>query len=261
MNSKVLYFIFFALLFTIGADAQEEIDTTLTPKKPVIFRDKNEKSLRIRKLAGEYRLRSNGWSIGATYVISDKKNNTKNKESFTEYHIGFGYTRTPEESKSLTIDEKFVKYGKINALYPLELTIGKRHKIGRKAVHKGVQIFYQYRGGIILGLMAPYSIETVYGTMDKYTDNNKFAYEQLDGIRSSKGSFKNIGLNNLVPGFIVEGNFIFDYQIRKNLTISPIVGMSFAYYTSSIPLMFTGNSGPLFAEVHLGVEIGRYKLK
>ncbi len=261
LKAKLIYLSILSLFCAQGALAQDDIDTTLTPKKPVIFRDKKNHDLKYRRTVGAYQLRSNGWSIGGNYIISDKKNDAPNYTSFTVYHVSIGFTRSAKEGAVVSPFGETVKYGKINSLYPIELSIGKRKSIARAAVHKGVEIQWEYRGGLILGWLLPYRINTAYGEIEEYNPATRFAYEDFDNIYIGVGSFRGLRFQNFTPGFIVESNILFNYALRKRLLVSPSVGASLSYYTQSIPLLFTESSGPLFVEIHVGVELGKFKIK
>ncbi len=260
-KAKILKICVIALLMAAGATAQVETDTSFSPKKPVIFRDKKNRNQKYRKTVGEYKLRSNGWSIGGDFIISDKKNKAPHYQSFTVYHISLGFTRSKNEARVTSYYGDFVKYGKINSLYPIELSVGKRKRLGREAVHQGVEVQWEYRGGLLLGWMLPYQITTAYGDMAEYTASTRIAYEDFDNIYAGLGSFRDLNFNSFTPGFIVESNLVFNYQIRKRLILSPVIGASLSYYTKSIPLMFEEDSGPMFLEIHLGVELGKFKIK
>ncbi len=261
MKAKILYFIIVSLLSAGVTLAQEEIDTTITPKKPVIFRDKKNKNLRYRKWVGEYKIRTNGWSLGVSYVLSDKKNKVPNYTSFTIFHVGLGYTRAAKEGKSPGLEGRDIKYGKINALYPIELSVGKRKNLGRKAVHNGVEVQWEYRGGLVLGWILPYQISTAYGEIESYNSSTSFAYQDYYNIYGGLGSFRNLSFDNIAIGGIVETNVLFNYDIRKRLILTPLIGGSLSFYTESIPLLWMQKSGPLFAEMHIGVEISRAKIR
>ncbi len=246
---------------TLCSDAQTETDTGFVAKRPVVFRDKKKKDLRFSKWAFEYKLRTNGWNVGLNYVYSDKKNKDNVFKSLTIFNLGLGYVRAGREAKTTSFTGGGVKFGKINALYPIELSVGKRRSIGRRAVHEGVGVQWEYKAGLLIGWLLPYQLETAYGNIPEYNSATAIAYEDFYSIYRGLGSFRNLDFSTIYPGLRLETNVIFNYIIRKRYHLTPIIGASLSFFTKSVPIMFTEPSGPLFFDMHVGVEIGRFKIK
>ncbi len=259
MKAKLLYFIILALGSQTLVMGQPETDTTLEAKKPVIFRDKKNRNQRHIKWAVEYKLRDNGWSIGLDHVRSDKKAKKNKDANHTVFHLGIGYIRGPREGKTNSVSYEKVKFGKINALYPIELSVGKRKPIGREAVYEGVGVEWEYKAGVLLGWVLPYQIRTAYGDIEEFTPATAPIYTEYESIYAGLGSFRELSFSNIQPGVRLESNIIFNYKIRKSYIISPSIGLTASFFTKQIPIMLGDESGPLFLDIHIGVEFGKFK--
>lgn len=262
MKAKLIYIIF---LLGLGGvvNAQDDVDTGLVAKRPVIFRDKKADKAKSSIVTFDMKLKSNGWRAGINIIQSDKSN--KKYRSFTEYRIGFGITKHPSEvlvSTGYATQQGipgYVKFGKINSLYPIEFGMGKVREIGRRAVHDGVEIHWEYHAGLLLGWLLPYQISTLFGPITDYNANTSVYYKDMEQIVQGLGSFRNPTFKAIIPGGRVESNVVIVLFPKKRLVNTISLGASADFFTKPIPLFWTEDSGPFFVQLHAGFGIGKYK--
>ncbi len=249
-----------------GQEKELEIDS-LTPKKPVVFREKKKGEASIQIYNFHTQIKTNGWNIGLS--LAKSMPDFASNRTYHYFYIGIGNIRHPKEYSQQTSAGSatpsgvppFVKYGKANSLFPVELSYGRRKVIGREAVHSGVEVCWEYRAGLLAGAIVPYPISTVFGEISEYNSSTSIYYQNMDIIMGSRGAFSQFSFDDVAFGLRAQSNITFSYLVRKRLLATVFVGASAEFYTKSIPLFWTGNSGPLFADVHAGIEIGKKIIK
>ncbi len=265
--SLIRKFILILLLFSAlrqnsNAQTEDVIIDSLTPKKPVVFRDKKSGEARIRIFSLSTQVKSNGWNIGLS--LAKSMPDFTSRRMYHYFYVGIGNIRHPKEFSQTTLLSggvgsavPIVKYGKANTLYPIEFSYGRRKIIGRKAVYDGVEVSWEYRAGILAAAIVPYPVSTIFGDVTEYNSNTAIFYQDLNSITGSNGSLSNFSFDNMAYGLRAQSNIAFSYNVRKRLVATVLLGASIEFYSKSIPLFWTGDSGPVFADIHAGIEIGK----
>jgi hypothetical protein len=155
-------------------------------------------------------------------------------------------------------------YGKINNFYQFKLGYGKQYVLGQKGNKNGVAVLGIFQGGLSLGLLKPYYINTANGTI-KYSEADSAAFLNV-GSNSSAGFLKGWGELKIRPGAYIKTALRFDIG-RFNESVNAIeIGMSLDAYAQKIDIMAPVTNdrmavGPqrFFFQGHIALVFGRRK--
>lgn len=228
-----------AFVFMFGNHLFAQINPNeFQEEKPVLLR--NEGSFGIV-------IHSSGWGLEGKRAYQQ----TYNKKWLLETQIvGMKH---PKEIKTINTrfeNPKSFIYGKMNTLTIWRLAAGRQHIIFGKADRTGVEVRFNYLGGLSVGFAKP-----VYLLIDRsssFEPNGRLVEEKYDPENVYQNNIDNIagrasftrGLDELklYPGLFTKAGFNFEYAPFHEDIKSLEVGAALDIYAKEIPMMaFTSN--------------------
>lgn len=223
-------------IFSLSVLGQGEVDN----QSKVLFSD--DYSLHIG-------LNTNGIGLGFRY---GKYVDYLHK---TSYRIQFSTLRSPKEVR-LNSSMGLLIYGKKNNVGVLQCMYGKRNEIFSKFDKNSVAIYWNYDGGLALGIEKPTYYHVMY-------PNGKDVIEPFDKTsytKYGKASFV-YGLNELkfVPGLIASTSAEFNFS-RKNTTItSAEIGTNVQAFMKKLEIMCNDENSWYFVTLFFNLRFGKIK--
>jgi hypothetical protein len=174
--------------------------------------------------------------------------------------------KSPKEYKESVSDNPYTSgtsfiYGKQNYFYQLKVGFGQQYMIGGKGNKNGVAVSGIYAGGLSLGVLRPYYVQTTnnLGQIEniKYSggDSANFLYNVYGGTGLGTG-WNELSLK---PGIHGKLALRFDYG-RYNEVLSAIeVGMNAEYYFSQVPIMVIAPNHSFFLNGYISILFGKRK--
>lgn len=229
--------------------------------KPVIQPVKKPKPI-TKELSAGLRLNTDGWS----FIIERGRYKTSEPKKIDMFHdvrvMQFEFTehRHPKELKVYAADGRSTKtyvYGKINNFYSVRLNIGNRKMIAGKPYPKSISVHWVYAGGLSIGLLKPYYLETAdLGTI-KYTPETSHSFLNTAAAIGSAGFAKGIGETKIIPGIDVKTGLHFDFSQNKFLVAAVEVGIAGEYYSQDIEMMALQKATPYLFNFYAGIQFGK----
>lgn len=265
---KQLLILLVAAAFSLSSFGQETKKTTKSRKEQkrerikVMLRQEEEGIISYKKhFAGGIKLTSDGYGAFAEkgwarsvrtallvqLDISEKKHQKQEKLS------------NPNGQSSPLI------YGKLNFFYPIKLGVQLQYLLGNKSNKNGVSITANFGGGISIGLLRPYLVETIDGNGVKrdieYNTTDSALFVDAWRDPNSSGPTLGKGWNKLkiTPGVYLKPALRFDYG-RFNEMLSAIeVGLVGEFYFKKVPQMLFNKQKQFFFSAYVGLTFGKRK--
>jgi len=206
-------------------------------------------------------LNSDGWGIfiERVRIPSDLMKRVIQINIFETRHPK-QYITTVNNSQIFGNNKSSFVFGKINKLYTINLLLGWRHRLGRKAEYNGVDIFFTYLIGPSLGLAKPYYLELQYGLYDirseKYTEENKDVFLDIYAINGKSGFAKGIDEIKPYPGGTAKAGLQFDWASYDEIVKAIEVGAAIDVYYKNVPLMIIAKNNFIYPKVYLTLQLG-----
>lgn len=248
----------------VNAQAVISRDSVVTAtRKPLPQPVKKPKPI-TKELSAGLRLNSDGW----TFFVESGKVKTDQPKKIDMFHdvrilqFEFSERKHPKEMKIYGINsgqnsDKTYIYGKINTFFALKANYGMQKMITGKPLLNCVSVHFVYAGGLALGLLKPYYLETSdLGTI-KYTDATKSEFLNPGTIIGSAGFSEGAGEIKLVPGIHTKAGLHFDFSRDKFLLAAIEVGASGEFYSQKIEMMANQKATPYLFNLYAGVQFGK----
>lgn len=201
------------------------------------------------------------------YGISFEKGKFKTNTRTLLYQFELNEKKSPKEHKISASPDQFsyssVVLYKLNNFYEFKMAIGQQHLIGGKGNKNGVAVTALYSGGVSLGLLKPYYVET----RNDANETKRLTFQQLvnDSANSryylTGSSGFTVGWDHLSvkPGLNAKTAMRFDYG-RLNQTITAIeAGLTGEFYFSKIPLVMQVPQKQFFFNAYVAILFGSRK--
>ncbi|MEO8582675.1 MAG: hypothetical protein ABI415_02700 [Flavitalea sp.] len=190
------------------------------------------------------RYKSNRKSILFNFDISEKKHPKEKKEGFFD----------PGQLKV-----NYLAFGKLNTFYQARFGAAIQQVIGGKGNKNGVQVSAIYGGGLAIGLVKPYIIDSQTPNGDvipsRYPEIIDSGYLEIKA-KGFSGGWNGLKVR---PGAYLKTAMRFDYG-RLNETVTAIeVGLSAEMYANKIPQMLYNKEKQLFFNAYVAILLGRRK--
>ena len=133
-------------------------------------------------------------------------------------------------------------YGKLNNLYNLRLTLGRKKIITEKLRRSGVQVSYNWQTGPSLGFTKPIYLEIIYieePNNQPYLEVEKFNPDlhYIDNIYGRASSLRGFDELKLYPGAFGKFSFTFEYSNERERLKGIEAGAAADIYAKRIPIM------------------------
>jgi hypothetical protein len=217
----------------------------------------NKASLR-KAYYGGLQLHTSGW--GGTFTYSKFKTFTT-KNTFSVELVSMKHGK--EFKRTSTNDEraKGYFYGKQNSLSLLRINRGKKVIIYEKLRKQGLEISFNTKYGVSLGLLKPVYLEIlkVNGNQDIKIVTERYDPE-LHNVNNIYGRASNTsGLSELrvIPGINIKGSFIFEFSNERDRVKSIELGLGLDAFYKRLPLMSEIKNNFLYPSVFLNLQFGK----
>ena len=219
---------------------------------------------------GSFRLRSNGWMVGAEY------NQSRTYKRSLIYQLEIGEYKHPKQKRQSNDPSggvfgadgiKPFVYGKQNNLFVMHLSAGQKHLLVEKAKKNGVMLYLQYVGGLTLGLLKPYYVEVCPESGECYFENLQTVryiegtdngFLDLSRIVGGAGFGKGWGELKFKPGLHAKFSFLFDWSKDDQFVKGLEIGTGVDGYFSKVPIMVQDNKA-YFINLYVGITMGKKK--
>jgi hypothetical protein len=246
---------------TAATKSKKQAKAAEKERKSAILRQEEEGTLVFNKQNGfGIMLRTNGYGI--FFEIGRRKTarvtNTYSIELTEIKH-------DKEEKQSGSIFSNPYIYGKINNFYQVKLGYGKQYILGQKGNKNGVTVIGIAQGGLSMGLLKPYYVNTG-SDIIKYSDEDSSRFLNPTNNYSGAGFQRGWGELQLRPGAYLKTALRFDIG-RYNESVSAIeIGMTLDAYAQKVSIMAPVTNdwtaaGPqrFFFQGHIAIVFGRRK--
>lgn len=223
------------------------------------------RTLYAREIYGGPLIHGDGW--GGTFQYG-RYTTAKDR---TLYGLDIVTMKHPKEIKSFNPsyqDARGYFYGKLNTLFIMRPTVGRKHRITEKLRKSGVEVNYVWGVGPSLGFLKPVYLQILSNestfqsiTTERYDPEKHFA----NNIYSRASWFKGLGETRIYPGAF--GRFAFNFEYAgDNTGIRALeVGASLDAYAEVLPIMADlegmDSNKQFFLEFYLALEFGSKKIR
>jgi hypothetical protein len=185
----------------------------------------------------------------------------KSIKNATLFQLEISERKHPKEEKESNFNNYYGTpfiFGKVNFFYPVKLGMQLQSLYGNKSNKNGVSISYNYGGGLSLGLLRPYYVQTG-DSYVKYQSADSATFLDLNAITAGPGIGKGWSEIKVTPGLYAKTALRFDYG-SYNETISAIeVGITGEYYSKAIPIIAHIAPKKFFFSGFVAIMFGRRK--
>jgi hypothetical protein len=229
-------------------------------KKIAILREQEEgENVFQRDFSLGARLNTDGWSgfLEMGY--------RKNRKIVNYFQFEFAEKKANKEVKRQSSDYSFTQrpfiYGKRNNFYQAKLGIGQRYLLGGKANKNGVEVDAIYYGGVSVGLLKPYYINTKDANGNdvdlKYDPNNPGNFLVPEKINGAGGFGKGWDNLSVVPGLHARLGLRFDWAHFNEVVSALEIGVNAEMYTKKIPIMVNEQNKQFFFNGYVSLQFGK----
>ncbi len=153
--------------------------------------------------------------------------------------------------------------GKMNNFYQVKIGYGRRKLIGGKGEPGAVSVHWFYAGGVSLGLLKRYRLDSyLYGDTSLGRDYNNVNEALLDPSNIIKGGGITKGWKQVQfrPGLHAKTGLHFDYASQKNKVAAIDIGVNVEYYPGAVNIMALENPKHLFFNLYGAISFGKRKI-
>lgn len=184
----------------------------------------------------------------------------KTVKSATLFQLEISERKSPKEEKQSAYGSVPYIYGKQNFFYPVKLGVQQQILLGNKSNKNGVSVTGNFGGGVTLGLLRPYYIQT-------NNSSDYIKYESKDSIKfleyspTTVGPGLSKGWNDLTvtPGAYLKTALRFDYGSYNEIVSAIEVGISGEIYSKKVPIMVYSPAKQFFFSGYVSILFGRRK--
>ncbi|MFY0254905.1 hypothetical protein ACDQ55_13240 [Chitinophaga sp. 30R24] len=232
-------------------------------KRISIFREQEEgENVFQRDFSLGGRLNTDGWS--GFVELGYRK--TRKKVNYFQFEFAEKKSnKEVKESGDYSFTQRPFIYGKQNNFYQAKLGIGQRYLIGGKANKNGVEVDGIYYGGLSIGLLKPYYVNTEDDSGEnvdiKYDPSNPDKFLAKEKINGAGGFGKGWGELSVVPGLHGRLGLRFDWAHFNEVVSALEVGVNAEIYTKKIPIMVPVNGADpnkqFFFNGYVSIQFGK----
>jgi len=178
------------------------------------------------------------------------------------WQVDFATMKHPKEIKISPFEgERSYVFGKLNSLSILRGTYGYQRLLFEKEEFKGVQVGYNFSGGITLGLIKPTYLEVEFPFV--LTGENsvfeRYDIEKHDRTKIIGGAPLSYGLGemSIQPGIHLKGSFFVEYSSVYKYIRSIEVGLMADVFYKQVPIMAYSQNKALFLNFFASWQFGK----
>ncbi len=204
-------------------------------------------------------LHTNGWGGNLT------RGKFKTYKRYDLYSIDLVNIKDPKEYKiryQVSPDNfaRAFKYGKLNSLYNARFSYGQQRMIFEKLRKKGVEVYFNWKTGLSLGMLKPIYLEII-NQGDGTTFNSEERYDPTKHNESNifgKASFGS-GFNEIkfVPGAHIKTGFKFELAKKRENIFAIETGLIVDFFPTGAPIMAFKDDNTLFYNFYINVLFGK----
>ncbi len=239
---------------TLSAQADDEQDTV---SNGVLFN---------KDMSGSIILHTLGYGVGFRLG----KNTNYFKRRMMEFDLL--EMKAPNQEKTYNtnfLNPKYYYFGKLNNLYIIRAGIGEQKLMSRKPYWGGVEIRFDYSGGLSLGLAKPVYLYISYYKQDLIifaTKSEKFDPSKTYPVTTPDYSYDIFGRAPVFtgfkeikpyPGIYAKMGFNFDFGTTNDRVKALEIGLIFDGYPKGVPVMAYRDPSQLFLTAYLSFYFGK----
>lgn len=239
--------IFISLLIVIASSVQAQMPAT----------QENKAGFRSEWFGGLI-LHTNGWGGNLT------KGKFKTYKRYDLYSFDLVNIKHPKEYKIRyqtapgNISKAF-KYGKLNSLYNARFSYGQQRILFEKQREKGVEIYFNWKTGLSLGIVKPIYLEIISevdGTSSSEQQYNPDIHNESNIY--GKANF-GTGFNEIrfAPGAHLKGGLKFELAKKREKIFAIETGVIVDVFPTKIPILAYRDDEVLFYNFYLNILFGK----
>lgn len=150
-------------------------------------------------------------------------------------------------------------YGKLNVFWTTRAGYGYQKVLYTKEEKSGIEIRYNYFGGISLGFTKPIYLEVVKDPSDKVIDVEKFDPDKHypENIFGKAPFFQGFNELKLHPGLYGKFSFSFEYGTNTDNVKMLETGLTLDAFPKPIPIMALSKNSQVFLSLFINVMWGK----
>lgn len=218
----------------------------------------NNKASLKKAYYGGLQLHTSGW--GGTFTYS-KFNTFKTKKTLSIDFVSMKHGKEFKRTSSNNENAKGYFYGKLNSLNILRLNRGSKKIIYEKLRAQGLEISFNTKYGISIGILKPIYLEVLNANSTRPT-TEKYNPElhHINNIYGRSSNLTGFSELELIPGGNIKGSFIFEFASERDQIKSLELGLSLDAFYKRLPLMSKIQNNFLYPTVFLNFQIGKKTL-
>lgn len=176
-----------------------------------------------------------------------------NEKTFQTYGFELMNVKHPKEFRYPTQSGSHFIWGKSNYLYAIRGQYGRDFLLFKKAPQQGVQINASLAVGATIGIVAPYYVQTEFGSQQYVFGPNSPNRFQIIG---SGRLFEGLGKSKITPGLNAKASVSFELGAFKNNLTGFEVGFLTEAFIKKIPIIPTQKNRAFFTSAFITIFYG-----
>ncbi len=209
-------------------------------------------------IAGGIGIHNTGWYVGARYLLS--------KDGDTDWLMEFDFSRNkhPKEFRNPNtayINSRPFVFGKLNDFFNVRLGGGQIRTLFDRSEKNGVEIRWNYSGGLSMALLKPVYLDFIYsnpGDPGADVRSERATYEKFfTGQIYGASDFSN-GLSQIAfqPGAYLKTGMIFDFASFNDDIRFLECGVTVDGYFKPVEIMAIESNSSIFVSFYVGLHFG-----
>lgn len=209
-------------------------------------------------ISGGIGIHNTGWFIGARYFL--------NKSGDTDWLMEFDFSRNkhPKEFRNPNtayINARPFVFGKLNDYFNVRLGGGQIRTLYDRSEKNGVEVRWNYSGGLTLALLKPVYLDFIYanpGDPNVDVRSERATYEKFFTGQIYGASDFSSGLNqiSLQPGAYLKTGLIFDFASFNDDIRFLECGVTVDAYAKPVEIMAIETNSSIFVSFYVGLQFG-----
>ncbi|MGB1040521.1 MAG: hypothetical protein ACPGVD_06595 [Flavobacteriales bacterium] len=208
---------------------------------------------------GGLNLHTNGWGVNLT------RGKFKTYKKYNLYSFDFVHIKHPKEYKiryqvAPGNFARAFKYGKLNSFYNARFSYGQQRMVFEKLRDKGVEVYFNWKTGVSLGLLKPIYLEII-NIQDGISVISEEKYNPDNHNESNiygKGAFGS-GFSDMkiAPGGHIKGGFKFELAKKRENIFAIETGLILDIFPTKIPILAYSKEEVLFYNFYINILFGK----
>ncbi|MFM9026721.1 MAG: hypothetical protein ACKOQ6_01835 [Bacteroidota bacterium] len=189
------------------------------------------------------------------------------KTMFETELVSMRHPKQFKQSNPYYPDSRPFFFGKLVYMYDLRAGIGRQNILYSKGERSGVEVRYNYYGGVVLGITKPVFLDVLVDdpfdslSQFKYIETRRYdpndpVQQSIENIYGPGPYFMGFGLLKVNPGVYGKFSLSFEYSTIQQKVTSLETGIIADFIPSSVQIMADNDAQRLFVNFYLALSWG-----